>query len=257
MFRTLIYFDKKKITEYKSLIEKKKAVLLKKVKVSEEKAGNGKLLAFSGSISGKSEIDGEFLECNLLDCEEFENLLKEREAHDYFDFTEGSYYDIETIPKSSIIRFNATFNIPPDFDILELINKFRPMLLDSINLDSKEESEMLKSLLGKESTKMPIFIENEQDFSNRLGFAKINSNHLCCDVEELDDFENEEVTIIAKLVSRKNISSEPIIVYDVMKDLFSISRAIRRQFSSGEIEGIKNISIDESFVTLEILAIYR
>lgn len=89
MFRTLIYFDKKKITEYKSLIEKKKAVLLKKVKVSEEKAGNGKLLAFSGSISGKSEIDGEFLECNLLDCEEFENLLKEREAHDTLILLKG------------------------------------------------------------------------------------------------------------------------------------------------------------------------
>lgn len=109
------------------------------------------------------------------------------------------------------------------------------MLLESINLDSKEESKMLKSLLGKESTKMPIFIENEQDFSNRLGFAKINSNYLCCDVEELNEFENEEVTIIAMLVSRKSISSEPIIVYDVMKDLFSISRVIRRQFSNGEI----------------------
>ena len=48
MFRTLIYFDKKKITEYKSLIERKKAVELKNVKISNEKSGKTQIPLVSG-----------------------------------------------------------------------------------------------------------------------------------------------------------------------------------------------------------------
>ena len=65
------------------------------------------------------------------------------------------------------------------------------------------------------------------------------------------------MTIIAKLISKKDVKNESVIVYDVMKDLFSMSRAIRRQLQSDEIEGINNISIDENFMTLEVLAIYQ
>ncbi|CUP19105.1 Uncharacterised protein [Clostridium baratii] len=255
MFRTLVYFDNKKITEYKSLIQRKKAVALRNVKISNEKTGKAQIPIISGGLTGKSEMDGEILENYLLDCEEFENLLKDRE--DYFDFTESSAWDLETIPRSSIIRFDSTFNIPSEFDMLDLINQFKPMLIKSIDTNSKEESEMLKGLLGKESTKIPIFIENEHEFPNRLGFAKINSNYLCCDINGLEDFENESVTIIAKLISKKDVKNESVIVYDVMKDLFSMSRAIRRQLQSDEIEGINNISIDENFMTLEVLAIYQ
>lgn len=139
----------------------------------------------------------------------------------------------------------------------DLINQFRPMLVNSINTESNEESEILKSLLGKESTKIPIFIESEQDFSKRLGFSKINSKNLCCDMDGLEDFENENVTVIAKLMSKKDINCEPVIVYDVLKDLFSMSRALRRQVLDKQIEGINNISIDENFMTLEILSVYQ
>lgn len=254
MFRTLIYFDNKKITEYKSLIERKKAVAVKSVKISNEKVGKAHVSILSGGIAGKSELDGEILDNYLLDCEEFENLLIDRD--DYYDFTDASF-DIETVPRSSIIRFDCTFNIPSEFDILDLINQFKPMLVNSIDTKSDEESEMIRALLGKESTKIPIFIENEQDFSNRLGFAKINSNYLCCDINSLEDFENETVTIIAKYISKKDVNNTPVVIYDVMKDLFSMGRAIRRQLPSSQIDGINNISISENFMTLEVLAIYQ
>lgn len=254
MFKTLIYFDKKRITEYKSLIERKKAIELKNMKISNEKVGKAQVPLISGGLTGKSEMEGEILENYLLDCEEFENLLKDRE--DYFDFTEDSF-DIETIQKSCIIRFEGTFNIPVEFDMYDMINRFRPVLVKSIDTKSAEESEILKSLLGKESTKVPIFIENEQDFNERLGFSKINSKNLCCDIEQLEDFENEPLIFIAKLISRKDIENRVVIVYDVLKDLFSMGRAFRRQLSDNKIEGINNISIDENFMTLEVLAVYQ
>lgn len=257
MFKTLIYFDSKKVMEYKSLIERKKAVKLKNVKFSNEKSGKAQIPILSGGVVGKSEMDGEILENHLLDCEEFEDLLENTEY--YFDFLgpNSQDYDLDTIQKSSIIRFEGTFNVPKEFDMLHLINKFRPLLISSINTESNVEDELLKSFLGKESTKIPIFIENELDFRNRLGFAKINSNNLCCEIDDLEEFETEDVTIIAKIISRKDIKKESIVVFDVAKDLFSMGRAIRRQIGECGIEGVENIAIDEDFITLEILAVYR
>jgi len=255
MFRTLVYFDAKKIAEYKSLIKGEKTVTFKNIKVSSEKSGKVDFQVFSGGAGGKSEMDGEILSNYLLDCKEFENSLKDMD--DYFDFIQDPNFDIETISRSSIIRFNGTFERPPEFDMLDLINQFKPILVKSVDTSSDEEEQMLSLFLGKESTKVPIFIENDEEFSGRLGFSKINSNYLCCDMDSLDDFENEDVTIIAKIISKRDIMDKPVVVYDVMKDLFSMSRAIRRQFNNNPMEGINNISINEDFMILEVLAIYQ
>lgn len=255
MFRTLVYFDEKKISEYKSLIKGKKTVSFKNIKLSNEKSGKVDLSIISGGLGGKSEMDGEILSNFLLDCKEFEDLLKD--VDDYFDFIQEPNFDIETITRSSIIRFNGRFERPSEFDMLDLINQFKPLLVKNIDTYSDEEGQMLNFLLGKDSTKVPIFIENDEEFSDRLGFSKINSNYLYCDMDALDDFENEDVTIIAKFISKRDIVDKPVIVYDVMKDLFSMSRAIRRQFVNNTIEGVNNISINEDFMTLEILAIYQ
>lgn len=255
MFRTLVYFDDKKVAEYKSLIKGEKVVSFKNIKVSNKKTGKVDISILSGGASGSSEMDGEILNNYLLDCREFESLLKDMD--DYFDFIQNPNFNIETITSSSIIRFNGTFERPSEFDMLDLINQFKPILMGSVDTDSAEEDQMLNLLLGKESTKVPIFIENDEEFSDRLGFSKINSNYLCCDMDSLDDFENEDVTIIAKIISKRDIIGEPVVVYDVMKDLFGMSRAIRRQFDNKPIEGISNISIDEDFMILEVLAIYQ
>jgi len=42
-----------------------------------------------------------------------------------------------------------------------------------------------------------------------------------------------------------------------MKDLFSLSRGLRRQMGEKEIEGIPNIKSDGNIVLLEVLAIYQ
>lgn len=254
MFRTLVYFNHKKVMEYKSLIERKKVIEFKNATVSTENGFKGAIAFFSGETGGKSELNGDILNNYLLDCEEFENALQERD--DYFDLLNYDA-DTNTIPNSTIIRFTGTFNIPEEFHMLDMLNKFKPFLVNSIQANSTEESEALKSLLGKDSTKVPLFIETEDLFDGRICFSKVNSNNFCCDIESLDEFENEEVTVLAKIVSKKSVNGKSVIVFDVLKDLFSLNRALRRQFDLQPDPNIKNITLDEDYVQLEVLAIYQ
>ena len=83
MFRTLVYFNHKRVMEYKSLIERKRVIEFKNATVSTENAIKGAIPFLSGETGGKSELNGDVLDNYLLDCEEFENALQERD--DYFD----------------------------------------------------------------------------------------------------------------------------------------------------------------------------
>ncbi|WP_391116647.1 hypothetical protein [Psychrobacillus sp. L3] len=255
MFKNLIYFDSNKVAEYGAVLEGKKHVAIKNVKVSSVKSLSAKVPILSGGINGSNEMEGEILDNLILDCNEFEELLESKSKDNYFDFLENEC-DCETIPRTSIIRFEGVFKIPSEFDMMDLINKFKPMLASSMNLQNAQEEEIFNSVFAKESTKIPAFLECN-NFGNRVGFAKLTSNNLCYEVEHLEDFEDEEVTIIAKVLSRKDVIDKPIVVFDIMKDLFSLSRGIRRQMGEQEIEGLQNIKSDENVIILEVLAVYQ
>ena len=255
MFKNLIYFDSKKVAEYKAVLEGKKHVAIKSVKISSTKSLDAKISVLSGGIGGSNEMEGELLDNLLLDCNEFEDLLEEKGGDYYFDLIQGNF-DIETITKSSIIAFEGALSIPTEFDMMDLINQFKPLLVSSMQLSNPQEEEIFKSIFAKESTKMPIYIESEV-FEERLGFSKLLSNDLCINLETLEEYEGEELIFIAKINSRKQYSDKPIVVFDIMKDLFSISRGLRRQMGSTEIEGIENIKVERNILELEVLAIYR
>lgn len=240
--------------EYKSLIERKRAVEFKNITVSSENEIKGSISLLSGHTGEKSQLNGDIVDNFLLDCEEFENALLERD--DYFDLLVNDA-DTSTIPNSTIVKFSGTFSIPEEFHIMDMINKFKPFLMNSVKINSKEEEEMLKTFSEKESTKVPLIIDMGNLFENRIGFSKVNSNNFCHDVESLDEFENEDITILAKVVSRKNVNGKSVVVYDVLKDLFSFSRAVRRQLEIQEDPNIKNIELDEDYIVFEILAIYQ
>ena len=254
MFRTLVYFNHKRVMEYKSLIERKRVIEFKNATVSTEKAIQGGVSLLSGQTGEKSELNGDVLNNFLLDCEEFESALQERE--DYFDLLTDNA-DTTTIPNSTIIRFSGTFYIPEEFHTLDMLNKFKPLLMSSIQVNSDEEGQVLKSFFGKDSTKIPLLIEMDNLFQEKIGFSKVNSNNFCCDIESLDEFENEEVIILAKIVSRKNVNQHSVVVFDMLKDLFGVNRALRRQFELQPGTNIKNVTLDEDYLNLEILAIYQ
>lgn len=255
MFKNLIYFDSKKVAEYCAVLEGKKQVVIKNVKVSSGKSLSAKVPIISGGINGSNEMEGVILDNFILDCNEFEELLESKGTDNFFDLLEDEC-DSETIPRTSIIRFHGDFRIPSEFDMLDLINKFKPMLISSMNIQNAQEQEIFNNIFSKDSTKIPAFFECS-NFEERIGFAKLNSNNLCYEYEHIEDFENEEVTIVAKVLSRKNVTDKPIVVYDIMKDLFSLNRGLRRQMGEQEIEGIKSIKSDENIIILEVLAIYQ
>lgn len=232
-----------------------KQIDFKNVKMNTGKSLKANVSVLSGGLNGSNEMEGEVIDNLILDCNEFEDLLGKESENNYFDFIESDEYDSETVPRTSIIRFEGSFNIPKEFDMMELINQFKPMLASNMELEISEE-EIFKAIFEKESTKVPVFIECD-NFNERKGFAKINPYNLLYGLEDLEDFEEEDVTILAKVMSRKNVGNKPIVVFDVMKDLFSLNRALRRQMEEQEIEGIENIKSDQNILVLEILAIYQ
>lgn len=251
----MIYFDSQKVAEYKAVLEGKKHVAIKNVKISSSKSLDAKISVFSGGVGGSNEMEGELIDNMILDCNEFEELLEQKGGDYYFDLM-AAEYEIDTITKSSIISFEGSLSIPNEFDMMELINQFKPMLMNSMDLANAEEEEIFKKIFAKESTKIPIFIESSQ-LGERQGFTKLTSTELLAGMETLEDYEEEELTFIAKITSRKKVKDQPIVVFDIMKDLFSISRGLRRQMGPDEIEGIENIKSDRDILELEVLAIYR
>lgn len=255
MFKNMIYFDSLKVAEYKAVLAGKKHVAIKNVKISSSKSLDANVSVFSGGIGGSNEMEGELIENMVLDCNEFEDLLEKKGGEHYFNLMTEDY-DVETITKSSIISFEGALSIPNEFDMMELINQFKPMLISSMNLANAEEEEIFKKIFEKENTKIPMFIQSNQ-LGERQGFTKLTSTELIVGMETLEDYEDEELTFIAKISSRKQAKDKPIVVFDIMKDLFSISRGLRRQMGQEEIEGIENIKSERDILELEVLAIYR
>lgn len=258
VFKNLIYFDSEKVGQYLAVLEGKKQISYKNVKMRTDKSIDAKVSVVSGKYGGSNEFEGAIIDNLILDCNEFENALKNKNKDNYFDFIEGQVpFDFETIRRASIVRFEGEINIPKEFDMMDLINQFKPMLTSSMDLQNPQEEELFKAIFQKESTKIPMFLESEV-LDNRVGFAKFNSNNLLHTLEQLEDFEGEDVTILAKVLSSKDISNgQPIVVFDIMKDLFSLNRALRREMGGTSMEGIQNVESDQNIVQLEILAIYQ
>ncbi|WP_375200817.1 DUF6414 family protein [Lysinibacillus sp. RS11] len=257
LFKNLIYFDSEKVADYFAVLKGEKQISIKNVKMKQDKSVNGKIPILSGQFSDSNEFEGEIINNFLIDCNEFEDALKKESNDSYFDFLECKVAnDFETIPRTSIVRFEGELNIPEEFDMMDLINQFKPMLSSSMELQNPQQEELFKAIFQKESTKIPMFLESEV-LENRIGFAKLNPNNLLYSLEQLEDYEGEDLTILAKVLSKKDISNgKPIVLFDIMKDLFSLNRALRREIDDSPMKGIQNIESDRNIVQLEILAIY-
>jgi hypothetical protein len=48
----------------------------------------------------------------------------------------------------------------------------------------------------------------------------------------------------------------PQSIFDILKDLFSISRGLRRQMATTEVNGNQNIVVESDVIELDIFGIY-
>ena len=65
-----------------------------------------------------------------------------------------------------------------------------------------------------------------------MGIGKVSQEDMLIDYNELEDYEGKELTIIARLESRKYYRDKPLPVFDIYKDFLGLNRALRKQIAS-------------------------
>lgn len=171
---------------------------------------------------------------------------------DYFDFTVSADYDIATVPSRSIVKMDGSLSIPEEFDLLKVIDLFKPWLMNSDEmLDMEETSRMaIQTFLGSaQATKIPLIFECE----GGLLCTKLLQNNLLIDYEELTELE-DDVTILARITS--NIVDKNKAFYDPLKDFIKLNRMMRKSLGQRD-EGLQPIIVDSAYRVIEILAMYR
>ena len=105
MFGNVVYYDKKKIDEYKSVIKGQKNLEVEEYEVSNDKGVQVDLKAFGADAKASKTYRAKVQESLLYNCDEFEKLLNGRD--DYFDFTQSSGFDLITMSRGVIIKFEG------------------------------------------------------------------------------------------------------------------------------------------------------
>ncbi|MDF2590149.1 MAG: hypothetical protein K0R00_3115 [Herbinix sp.] len=251
MFGSVIYFDKRKIDEFIAIINKQKSLLFNEVEVTNDKGLNVNLKMVSADAKATKSYTATVVGSLLYDCDAFEKLLDGRD--DYFDFTGSTDYDILTIGRGNIIKFNGYIKVPEEFDMTQTIEKFKPMLMKSISKDmDSNEKEAFTTFFSTADTKVPIITE----LNDILLCGKLETNNMLIKYEQLDEYETLEVTIIARITSSNYILSSKAF-YDPLKDFMALNRAIRRGMGEDRADGMKEIFAEENYKTIEIIAIYQ
>lgn len=235
MFGNLIYYNKKKIDQYSALIC----------------GGN-----VETAISDRNDNEGR--ESNyLLECANFEKLLQQRD--DYVDYVgENQEVLIKDVRISSIIRATGEIYVPEQFDIIHLFDEYKTLILGGINYKDGGERELLKSVFENSRMRIPIYCELGVDCDYWMGIGKAIPENLLIDYNELEDYEGKELTIIARLESRKYYKDKPLPVFDIYKDFLGLNRTLRKQIVSEkkQEQEFESIDVEEDYLGLELLAIY-
>lgn len=171
---------------------------------------------------------------------------------DYFDCVLNCEYDLTTIPAMKLLRICNSFEIPEAFDVVTLIDQFKPMLIGQIETKSIGEQEALMSVLGNASADIPFVIEHDDITIS----GKLNTKFLCEDYASLEDYADQDVYMLCKVVGivRKDL----VEIFDPLKDFIRLPRAMRRQMSAaGNSTGLDKIIIGGPVLKVEVIAIYK
>lgn len=117
MFGNVVYYDKKKIDEYKAVIKGQKNLEVEEYEVSNDKGVQVDLKAFGADAKASKTYKAKVQESLLYNCDEFEKLLNGRD--DYFDFTQSSGFDLTTMSRGVIIKFEGYIKIRKNLILLK------------------------------------------------------------------------------------------------------------------------------------------
>lgn len=233
MFRSFIYLDIDKLYTYKRQIEGSN---LAQPTAVTQKQSAGFSVGFKGiGLNGTTEtsVSGEYERDISFDYDRFELDLAGLEGNDYFDCVMNTEYDISTIPAMKIFRVCTGFEIPEKFDIVDLLNRFMPMLTEEIEVKTAGEQVALENFLGKASADIPIIIGYEDVVIS----GKLNAKYLFEEYSTLEDYADQDVFLLCKVIgySKKDM----VEIFDPLKDFIRLPRAMRREMErSGESIGL-------------------
>lgn len=252
MFRSFVYVNTEKVYEYYSLLDEsiKEKITSKEKSISNKGGVNINTIGIERSKTEtmKTEISQYF----LSDYNKFEKELSKLEGESYFDLAENDSYDISTIPRSTLGKVQANFYIPEGFDFVELFEIFKPAIKSSIEIKESDQS-LYDSFLGNTKADIPIII----DFENIKIFGKLDGRFLKESYNQLEEYEQDEVTILLKVISHN--TSDKVTIFDPLKDFIKLNRAMRRStdIKSSYTQEFSPIIVNGPVVKAEILAIYN
>lgn len=126
----------------------------------------------------------------------------------FFDFTQSEDYDLKTMNRGTIIKFDGYIKVPEEFDYTQTIDRFKPLLVASLVSDSMDKSEQvaLKTFFETTDTKIPVLI----DLNNQLMCSKLISNNMLVKYEDMEEYEELEVTVIARIISSGMVRAQKV-----------------------------------------------
>ena len=174
------------------------------------------------------------------------------DGDDYFDCVLNSDYDPQTVPPMKIFRISTEFSVPEEFDAVNLIDQFMPMLMGQIETKSDSEQEALETFLGKASADIPIVV----DYDDITISGKLNAKYLLEEYSALEDYAEQDVFMLCKVVGI--VRKDCVEIFDPLKDFIRLPRVMRRQMEKNEkSSGLEKIKIQGPVLKVEVIAIYK
>lgn len=252
MFRSFIYLDGEKLYTYKRQISGQNTPNPKAISKKKTAGFAATLDGFGVNGTMETNIDGEFEKDISFDYDRFELDISNLDGEDYFDFVLHSEYDITSIPAMKLLRICSSFEIPEAFDAVNLVERFRPLLMGQIETKSTGEQEALQGILGNASADIPFIVELDEVTIS----GKLNAKYLCEDYSSLEDYADQDVYMLCKVVGM--VRKECVEIFDPLKDFIRLPRAMRRQMTSDSNSiGLDKISVEGPVLKVEVIAIYK
>lgn len=247
-FRSFLYLNTQKVTEYLSQIQSdlKPASSKKSISASVNLLV-AKFRAEAQSTQQKQENDSPAI---LYD--KFANALQGLTNVEYFDCM-NSDVDMGTLPPKSIALCEGSIEIPESFDTLATVSKYLPFLEKSgaIKLDGDETSnEFALSVLEQVNADIPIIVdEGDIRVSSKLNTSLFAEGNY----QTLEDAEDESFSILFRVISITN--KDTVEIFNPVKDFLKLNRTIRRNMKP--IEGLEPIITKGPVINAETIAIYH
>ncbi len=252
MFRSFVYLDTDKLYSYKRQIEGTNNILPKTASQKKAKSLSAGTERLEVNMETETNITGEFERDVTFDYDRFELALERLDGEDYFDCVLNNDYDPETVPPMKILRVSAGFSVPEEFDIVNLADRFMPMLIKQVETKSTNEKEALQNFLSDASADIPILI----DYEDITISGKLNAKYLLEEYSTLEDYAEQDVYLLCKVVGV--VRKDSVEIFDPLKDFIRLPRAMRRQLDSKAVtSGLEKIKTQGPVLKVEIIAIYK